>query len=155
MRHTTSRIAKHEQCVALHKAAAYNRVVIETAVTRGESRKSRRRTTAARRFFFVRTSLRAFYGRALVGVRSRTPVSFCAGLSTLPCVRPPPLEREGGAVHRAVTEGACAMPTKAPVRTGQNSKILSVVREALRAAAMADTYQAALDVAGDRHRRQP
>lgn len=45
------------------------------------------------------------------------------------------------------------MPTKAPVHTGQNSKILSIVREALRAAAMADTYQAALDVAGDALRR--
>lgn len=31
------------------------------------------------------------YGRALAGVRLRTPVSTDAGLSTLPCARPPRL----------------------------------------------------------------
>lgn len=45
------------------------------------------------------------------------------------------------------------MPIPAPVRAGQKSQILSIVREALRAAAMADTYQDALDVTGDALRR--
>lgn len=32
--------------------------------------------TAARRYFYVRTPLRAFYGRALVGTASAVPVPF-------------------------------------------------------------------------------
>lgn len=50
-----------------------------------------RRTTAARRYFFVRLSLLASNGRALAGVRSRTPVSDDAGTPTLSCARPPRL----------------------------------------------------------------
>ncbi|WP_196488290.1 hypothetical protein [Burkholderia stagnalis] len=38
-------------------------------------------------------------------------------------------------------------------RSGQSPLILSIVREALRAAATADTYQDALDATGDALRR--
>jgi hypothetical protein len=38
-------------------------------------------------------------------------------------------------------------------RSGQSTLILSIVREALRAAATADTYQDALDATGDALRR--
>lgn len=41
------------------------------------------------------------------------------------------------------------MPIHAPVLAGQKSQILSIAREALRSAAMADTYQEALAVMGD------
>lgn len=38
--------------------------------------KFERRTTASRRYFFVRMLLRAFNGRALAGTASAVPVSF-------------------------------------------------------------------------------
>ncbi len=56
-----------------------------------------RRTAAAlARFFYVRMPLRTFYGRALAGVPSGTPVSYRAGLSTPPCARPPRLTAGSG-----------------------------------------------------------
>ena len=71
----------------------YTQPITEKEVIRGESRKVPGRTAAAKRFFFVCIPLRAFsYGRAFVGVRSRTPVPLDAGLSTLPFARPPPFE---------------------------------------------------------------
>lgn len=49
------------------------------------------RMTAARRYFFVRTLLRAFYGRAIAGRAHALPVSICAGSPTLLSARPPHL----------------------------------------------------------------
>jgi hypothetical protein len=85
-------LATCQACVALRTLAVYTRPVAEKEATRGESRNVPRRTTAIKRFFYVRKPLRAsFYGRALVGVRLRTPVPLDAGLSTLSCARPPHL----------------------------------------------------------------
>lgn len=78
--------------VAPSEVYVYTRRITEKEVIRGESRKVPRRTAATKRFFFVCIPLRAVsYGRALVGVRSRTPVPLDAGLSTLPFARPPHL----------------------------------------------------------------
>lgn len=49
------------------------------------------RTTASRRYFYVRTQLRTFYGRAIVGRAHALPVPLDAGLSTLHSARPPHL----------------------------------------------------------------
>lgn len=79
-------------CVARRSTAVYTYPVAEKEATRGESRKVPGRTTATKRFFYVRNPLHAFsYGRVLVGVRLRTPVPLDAGLSTLSCTRPPHL----------------------------------------------------------------
>lgn len=94
-----------ERGVALCQVAGYTLGVTEKEVTRGESRKVPGRTAATKRFFFVCIPLRAVsYGRALVGVRSRTPVPLDAGLSTLPFARPPHL-RVGTRVLQPVQGG--------------------------------------------------
>jgi hypothetical protein len=81
-----------QDAVAPNAVYPYTQTITEKEVIRGESRKVPGRTAAAKRFFFVCIPLRAFsYGRALVGVRSRTPVPLDAGLSTLPFARPPHL----------------------------------------------------------------
>ena len=83
-------------------AIRYTGIAPETTGNRGESRNYRRRISAARRFFFVRTSSIAFNGRALVGVRLRTPVAFCAGLSTLLRARPPRLRADVGFINLSI-----------------------------------------------------
>lgn len=84
--------SRSDRFVAPFAVSAYTFSVAEKEATRGESRKVPGRTTAAKRFFYVCIPLRAFsYGRALVGVRLRTPVPLDAGLSTLPSARPPHL----------------------------------------------------------------
>jgi hypothetical protein len=128
------------------KPTAYSKNVPETTGNRGESRNYRRRISAARRFFFVRTSSIAFNGRALVGVRLRTPVAFCAGLSTLLCARPPCL-RAGRWVYQP-TEGGRIMRPAIPARPEQQQSPLEIIRNALRAAALAPNADAALDVTG-------
>lgn len=95
MRNPLLSILPYSVCelVAPITLAAYTFTVAEKKATRGESRKVPGRTAATKRFFFVCIPLRAFsYGRALVGVRSRTPVPLDAGLSTSPFARPPPFE---------------------------------------------------------------
>lgn len=92
--------------VAKCGTGVYTRRVAEKEATRGESRKVPGRTTATKRFFYVRKPLHAVsYGRVLVGVRSRTPVPLDAGLSTLSCTRPPHL-RVGMRVLKPV-QGDC------------------------------------------------
>jgi len=49
------------------------------------------RTTASRRYFYVRTQLRAFFGRAIAGRAHALPVPLDAGLLTLLSARPPHL----------------------------------------------------------------
>ena len=91
--------------VAPSEGHVYTRRITEKEVIRGESRKVPGRTAATKRFFFVCIPLRAVsYGRALVGVRSRTPVPLDAGLSTLPFARPPHL-RVGTRVLQPVQGG--------------------------------------------------
>lgn len=67
---------------------AYPSRIAETTASRFDSRNGQRRTTASRRYFFVRTPEQAFERRALAGTPSGVPVTFDAGLSTLPCARP-------------------------------------------------------------------
>lgn len=55
-----------------------------------------RRTTATRRYFYVHTHLRTFFGRAIAGAPSGAPVSLDAGLPTLLSARPPHLEVGSG-----------------------------------------------------------
>lgn len=94
-----------EYPVATLGVHVYTQFVTEKEVTRGESRKVPGRTAATKRFFFVCIPLRAVsYGRALVGVRLRTPVPLDAGLSTLPFARPPHL-RVGTRVLKPVQGG--------------------------------------------------
>lgn len=91
--------------VAPSEGHVYTQRITEKEVIRGESRKVPGRTAATKRFFFVCIPLRAVsYGRALVGVRSRTPVPLDAGLSTLPFARPPHL-RVGTRVLQPVQGG--------------------------------------------------
>lgn len=82
----------------------------------------------------------------MVGVRSRTPVPTDTGSPTLPCARPPHL-----AMGRRVTEpvrGGCLMrPISArPEQSPLSVELLLIVRNALRAAVLAPTDTAALDV---------
>lgn len=49
-----------------------------------------------RRYFYVRSPLRAFFGRVIAGARSRAPVSYRAGSSTLLSARPPHLTMRSG-----------------------------------------------------------
>lgn len=122
----------------------YTGPVTDTAVARGESRKVPRRTTADWRYFFVRMPSRAFTGRALAGVRSRTPVPLDAGLSTLPCARPPRL-RAGRRVSTQSKEAAMPNTLARPEHT--QSQILAIVREALRAAVLAQSDRDSADLA--------
>lgn len=50
-----------------------------------------RRTTAAWRYFYVRTLLRTLFGRAIAGIPSGMPVPWDAGSPTLLSARPPHL----------------------------------------------------------------
>jgi len=127
-------------------AIRYTGIAPETTGNRGESRNYRRRISAARRFFYVRTSCTSFNGRALVGVRLRTPVAFCAGLSTLLRARPPCL-RAGGWVYQP-TEGGRKMRPAIPARPEQSQSPLEIIRSALSAAAVAPTVYDALDLTG-------
>lgn len=105
-----------------------------------------RRTTAAVRFFNVRFPLHTlFYGWAEVGRSSDLPVASIAGSPTLLRARPP---------HLAMRRGPSMkwrplMRANTPVRPEQSqSQIHKIIREALRAAALAPTYQDALDLTG-------
>ena len=60
------------------------------------SQEPQRRTAAPRRYFYVRTLLCAFFGRAIAGRAQALPVSFVAGLPTLLSARPPHLEVGSG-----------------------------------------------------------
>jgi hypothetical protein len=57
-------------------AMAYTVIVAETTANLDWRPELQRRTTAARRYFFVRSSSASFNGRALTGERLRSPVSF-------------------------------------------------------------------------------
>lgn len=87
----TMRFASRHLGLAPRQAHAYTPVAAETTADRFSSRIRRGRTAAPARFFYVRTPCATFYGRALAGERSRSPVSYVAGLLTLPCARPPRL----------------------------------------------------------------
>ncbi len=109
---------------------------------------SKRRTTADRRYFFVRCHAFAFNGRALVGERSRSPVSFCAGTPTLSCAWPPQLALGAGFVEPA--KGGNMRPA-IPARSEQTQSPLQIqiINRALRDAALAPSANDALDCCAD------
>ncbi|MDR5772907.1 MULTISPECIES: hypothetical protein [unclassified Caballeronia] len=113
---------------------------------------SKRRTTADRRYFFVRCHAFAFNGRALVGERSRSPVSFCTGTATLPCAWPPQLQLGAGFVEPA--KGGRTMRLALPARSEQTIPlvyidILQCAQRALREATLAASDLDALDITGN------
>src|SRR5690606_3372352 len=86
----------------------------ETTRAGFSSPESHWRTTAANaRFFYVRTPLHAFYGRALVGASSDAPGSFVSGLLTPPCARPPRLAAGRGSTAHKGGHAMAALPTLA------------------------------------------
>jgi hypothetical protein len=129
--------------------ALYPCLVLETTGTGFDSLNSHRRTTATRRYFFVRLPLCAFNGRTLAGKPSGLPVSDDAGLSTLSCVRPPHLT-VGSGIKTAVIGGRI-MRQFSHAHIGQSQ--LQIIRAALRDAELAPTVFDALDVTGDALRR--
>ena len=80
---------------SLHNASCkpvplcYSGGSVETTADRIGVLNDHRRTTAIRRYFYVRLPTLASNGRALVGEPSGSPVSDDAGTPTLPCARPP------------------------------------------------------------------
>lgn len=74
----------------------YTGFAAETAAARFGDLKSHRRTDACMAFFYVRTHLRAFYGRAIAGIPSGMPVSVVTGSPTLLSARPPHLAMGSG-----------------------------------------------------------
>lgn len=134
--------------IAATATRSYTADVAETAATRGGSRNSPGRTTAFERFFYVRTSS-AFYGRALAGVRSRTPVPLDAGLPTLLCARPPHLEVGTGLSNPSKEAASMRLALARPEQSPLSAELLSIIRRALRAAVQAPSDAAALDISAD------
>lgn len=93
------------------------------------------RTTASRRYFYVRTQLRAFFGRAIAGRAHALPVPLDAGLLTLLSARPPHLAVGGGVTP---SKEATMAPSRSrasaanPVRL-IDSEIITPLRNALAA----------------------
>ena len=97
--------------------------------------------------FLCVSPLRAsFNGRALVGEPSGSPGAYVTGLLTPPCARSPHLAVGSGLtahVRGRTMRQSCLAPT------GHNpSLIQSIICDALRTAATADTHQSALDATG-------
>ncbi len=111
--------------------------------------KCTRRTTADRRYFFVRCHAFAFNGRALVGERSRSPVSLYAGTPTLSCAWPPQLAL--GARFVEPVQGGLSMRPAIPARSEQRQSLLQIqiINRALRDAALAPSANEALDCCAD------
>jgi len=102
-------------------------------------------------FLCAPPSCASFYGRALVGKPSGLPGAYVTGLSTLPCARSPRLTAGSGIT--AHVRGRI-MRQSQHAHYGQNAHLIqSIIRSALRDAALAPTYQAALDLTGDALRR--
>jgi hypothetical protein len=132
----------------------YSALVAETTANRGDSRKFDRRTTAAARFFYVRTPSRAYTinGRALAGASSDAPVSYRAGLSTWSMACPPHLTVDGrlpSSIGGRILRQALARPEHSQFP----NTLTDIVNRALRDAATAPTVFDALDVCGDALRR--
>jgi len=127
--------------------AQYSAGVAETTAHRIGVRERYRRTAASVRFFYVRCLCASFNGRALAGVPSGTPVSCIAGTPTLLRARPPQLALTGRDIR--TDTGGRTMRQLTHAYSGQNPALIqSIIRDALRAAATADTYQSALDATG-------
>jgi len=140
----------HKNLLTAVNPQGYSVAVAETTVTGFSSPQHSRRTTAARRYFFVRTPSRAFKinGRALVGRANALPVSLSAGLLTLPCARSPHLAVGSGFT---ATQGGRTLLRHIPARPEQKSfpNTLTIVNDALRAAALSDRPNDAIDLLAD------
>src|SRR5690606_35547235 len=79
----------------------------------GDPESHRRTTAALARFFYVRTPLQAFYGRAVVGASSDAPGSFVSGSPTPPCARPPRLATGCGLTAHNGGHAMAALPIPA------------------------------------------
>ena len=132
---------------------AYTSIVTETTATEFGDSIIDRRTTAAARFFYVRTPLRAITinGRAWAGRPSGLPVSYRAGSPTPFSARSPYLAIESGSHITSI--GGRTMLRHIPARLEQPLSPLEIIQAALRAAALAPTVFDALDVTGDALRR--
>ncbi|WP_175938255.1 hypothetical protein [Caballeronia sp. BCC1704] len=108
-----------------------------------------RRTKAAIvRFFCVRTPCALFYGRALVGVRLRTPVCLGRRFAN-PTMRPATPFGDGSRVSNPSKEGRTMRHIPARPEQSQSPAPLDIIQRALRDAATAPTVFDALDIAGD------
>ncbi|WP_175111835.1 hypothetical protein [Paraburkholderia solisilvae] len=126
--------------------SAYTSFVPETTGNLDWRPERNRRTTAAERFFYVRTPARAlFNGRALAGEPSGSPVSYSPVRQPRHVPGHPNWRWEPGCSTRI---GGRTMLRQATARPGQPESLSTIVREALRTAALAPDLAAALDVAG-------
>ena len=91
--------------IASPLAMVHTRAVAKTIATWFSSQKSHRRTTATRRYFYVHSSLRTLYGRAIAGRAYALPGSFVSGLLTLHSARPPHLAVDGGPTSQGGRHG--------------------------------------------------
>lgn len=127
--------------------SVYNKTVLETTSIGFGSPNVSRRTTAAWRYFFVRMSARASnYGWAWAG-RLR-PAGFLERRSSNLALCPPTPFGSGERVEPVL--GGRIMRQSPLALTGQNIHTLidEITRNALKRAAMAPTYMAALDITG-------
>ncbi len=104
-----------------------------------------RRTTADRRYFFVRSHAFAFNGRALAGERSRSPVSYVTGTPTPSCAWPPQLALGARFVELDIGGNAMRPANSARSEQIQTSLQVQIINRALRDAALAPSANDALD----------
>lgn len=131
--------------VAVRVRQVYTFKVAETAAIRIGVRNLSRRTTANRRYFFVRSHVRAFNGRALAGVRLRTPVSLTPVRQ--PCLVPGhPNWRWGPGPYTGQGGRTMRQALARPEQSNFSTNLLSIVRAALRDAVNAPSDVDALDI---------
>jgi len=147
----TCKLCPHKFRLTTVNPVAYSEVAPQTTGA-GFSSLTHVSAQPRRAVFLCVSPLRAsFYGRAEVGKPSGLPGAYVTGLLTLPYACPP---------HLAVGRGFTAhvrgriMRQSQHAHYGQNAHLIqSIIRSALRDAALAPTYQAALDLTGDALRR--
>lgn len=104
----------------------HNWAVAKTNATWFSSQNVPGRTTASRRYFYVRTHLCAFFGRAIAGRAHALPVPLDAGLLTLLSARPPHLAVGSGSnpsKEAAMRANTLARPEQSPLVSPLNSPV--------------------------------
>lgn len=142
---------------------AYTFYVTETTVTRPGNRNNTGGQPPQCGFFTSVAFARLFYGRALVGVRSRTSLPVLRHFQTCHVPAHPIWKWAAGL---QLNTGGCAMQRSSLAHTGQTKSPdfltlarngerypLTIIRAALREAATAPTVFDALDLTGDALRR--
>lgn len=142
-------ISPHKNRLRYVDLLAYTQAIAETTAVWFDSQKLDGRTTAAARFFYVRTtpSRASSYGRALAGASSDAQVSYRACLSTRSTACPPHLTVDG---RPPSSIGGRVMRQSTHAQTGLDvSKLIQdITRDAIKRAAVARTYADALDITG-------